>query len=92
MYYILKFVAIGQTYKTVASLDGIGKVEAKNGWLSLIRNNESGFTIRLKEYFDPEQERKLEICINSNGEKDYVKITQKGGQTYKIIKGNPIGL
>lgn len=68
------------------TLEGNGEVEAKNGWLALSRKDENGFTIKLKENFDPEQERKLRICINSNGENDYVTIIQKSGKAYKLVK------
>lgn len=68
------------------ALDGNGKVEASNGWLILSRENEGNFVISLKENFDKSHERKILICINSAGERDYVTITQRAGRELQIVK------
>lgn len=68
------------------TLDGNGTVEASNGWLELSRNDNKAFVLSLKENFDPSQERRLSICVNSAEKRDYVNFVQRAGSEYGLIK------
>lgn len=68
------------------ALDGKGQIEASNGWLTLIRDNEETFILSLKENFDTSHERKFLICINDAGKRDYVTVVQQAGTAYQLVK------
>lgn len=68
------------------ALDGNGKVEALNGWLAISRDDDNKFVVSLKENFDKSHVRKISICINEAGKRDYVTITQRAGSEYKLVK------
>ncbi len=67
-------------------LDGNGTVEASGGWLKLSRDGNEAFVISLKENFDRSRERKILLCINSEGQRDYVNVTQRAGTEYSLVK------
>lgn len=67
-------------------LSGNGTTNAANGWLSLMRENDKGFTINLRENFDKTTDRKFIICINAGGMRDYVRLIQHVGSEYELIK------
>lgn len=67
------------------ALNGFGKVEAANKWFALERKEENKFIVHLKENFS-EATRTIVICINSNGDRDYVTIEQNKGESYKLVK------
>lgn len=71
--------------QTPVVLEGYGEVESANGWLTLERNEENYFTIHLKENFR-DTERRFAIWINDNGNKDYVTVIQKRGESYRLVK------
>lgn len=68
------------------ALEGHGRIEASNGWLALSRDKEDGFTIELKENFDAAAAREFVICLNDNGRRDYVKVSQMAAQGYRLVK------
>ena len=68
------------------SLDGNETIEAYNGWFTISSKDKSSFTINLKENFDRSNPRNLAICINQDGERDYVHITQIAGETYELVE------
>lgn len=70
------------------TLDENGKVEASNGWLTLSRDNEKSFVISLKENFDKSLERKLLICIQNAGKRDYITLIQHTGSAYQLVKSH----
>lgn len=67
------------------ALNGFGKVEAANKWFALECKEENKFIVHLKENFS-EATRTIVICINSNGDRDYVTIEQNRGESYKLVK------
>lgn len=67
------------------ALNGFGKVEAANKWFALERKEDTKFTVYLKENFD-DTKREIVICINNNGDKDYVAIEQSRGKSYSLVK------
>lgn len=66
------------------SLETNGTVEASNNWLTLERTNNDSFTICLKENFSSVS-RGFIVCINENGNKDYVTVIQSKGR-YKLLE------
>lgn len=68
------------------ALYGGGYIESSNGWLAFSRKNDNVFTIHLKENFDRSNIRRFTICVNSNGNKDYMTVTQRAGKGYKVVK------
>lgn len=66
------------------ALNGFGKVEAANKWFALERKEDTKFIVHLKENFD-ETKRDIVICINNNGDKDYVAIEQSRGESYSLV-------
>lgn len=68
------------------SLDGNETIESSNGWFTISSKDKNSFTVNLKENFDKSNARNLAICINQNGERDYVYITQKAGTAYELVE------
>lgn len=68
------------------ALEGNGKVEASDGWLALSRDKADALTIHLKENFDRSAPRQFVICLNNNGRRDYIIVTQKAAQAYRLVK------
>lgn len=68
------------------SLKETGTVESATGWLALTRSQNDKFTLDLKENFDKNADRKFIICINSEGHRNYVTVTQKTSSEYKLVK------
>lgn len=68
------------------TLNGIGKVEAANGWLVLSHHNNGRLNINLKENFNKSQERKFIICIKEDKQRDYITVVQQSGSEYKLVK------
>lgn len=67
------------------ALDGFGKVEAANKWFALERNEDGKFIVHLKENFE-EEKRSIVICINNNGDRDYVTLEQSRGESYRLVE------
>lgn len=67
------------------TLEKYGEVEAANDWLILGRNKEDAFFVRLKENFN-ETDRRFTICINDQGKRDYITVTQTRGKNYTLVK------
>lgn len=67
------------------ALDGFGKVEAANKWFALERKEDAKFIVHLKENFD-EEKRSIVICINNNGDRDYVTLEQSRGESYRLVE------
>ncbi|WP_145996341.1 hypothetical protein [Dysgonomonas massiliensis] len=67
------------------ALKGNGEITSSEGWLTLKRDSKDGFVMSLKENFDPINERRVMICINSNKERDYITVIQKGGSEYRLV-------
>ena len=65
-------------------LNGEGAVETENGWLIIERENDNALIIRMKENFDIEK-RNIIIYLESNGNKDQIKISQSRGESYKLV-------
>lgn len=65
-------------------LNGKGTIEAENGWLVVERESDNVLIIRMKENFDIEK-RNIVIYLESNGNKDQIKISQSRGENYKLI-------
>lgn len=67
------------------ALEGNGKIEASNGWLALSRDKADALTIHLKENFNRSAPRQFEICLNENGRRDYITMTQRAAQAYRLV-------
>lgn len=67
------------------ALKGNGEITSSEGWLALKRDSKDRFVMSLKENFDPINERRVMICINSNKERDYITVIQKGGSEYRLV-------
>lgn len=67
------------------ALEGFGKIEAANKWFALERKEDTKFTVYLKENFGDTM-RDIVICINNNGDRDYVTIEQSRGESYRLVE------
>lgn len=67
------------------ALEGNGKIEASNGWLALSRDKADALTIHLKENFNRAAPRQFEVCLNENGRRDYIAVTQQAAQAYRLV-------
>lgn len=67
------------------TLDGFGKVEAANKWLALERKEDAKLIVHLRENF-AETKRSIVICINNNGNRDYITIEQSRGKSYRLVE------
>lgn len=69
------------------ALEGFGSTQAANGWLTLERNTENSFILRLKENLTQTM-RNFTICLAENGRQDYIRVTQTRGKSYKLVKAD----
>lgn len=70
----------------IALYGGGSYIESSNGWLAFSRKSSNVLTIHLKENFDRSNIRRFTICVDSDGNKDYMTIIQRAGKGYKLVE------